>query len=374
MRYFNYAGLTPARPEVVRAIDRAAETFGTLLFSESGIVWYRKQVEECSDEIAALLNIRLGRDCHSLLLCPNATSSARIVLSMLGLQAGDLVITSDHEHPSTLQALSGLRQKGIGLKVIPALSEAQFLAELEEACRERTVRLLIQSHVAHSDGRVFPIQQICEIAGRRDIMVAIDGAQAVGHIPVNVGALAVDFYYFSGHKWCAGPMGSGALVITERYKRRAAWHETCRLENGPSEDNLNLGTQNIGLIAGLGLACKLRRHEWPALTRLAELRTLFSRRLSSIREVEIAAWDAAQAPGILSFRVKKAGFDPTRMAAYLSNQHGVVLKPIRYSGFTPMLRASWSLTTQDPDILFLAEKLEETLERLPRHRADALEG
>lgn len=374
MRYFNYAGLTPARPEVVRTMYRAAETFGALLFSESGIVWYRKQVEECSDQIASLLDVRLGRDGHSLLLCPNATSSARIVLSMLGLQAGDLVITSNQEHPSTLQALSGLRQKGIGLKVIPAQSEGQFLAGLEEACQEKTVGLLMLSHVAHSDGRVFPIQQICEIAARRDILVAIDGAQAVGHIPVNVGALAVDFYYFSGHKWCAGPMGSGALVIAERYKRRAAGQETRRLENDPSEHNLNLGTQNIGLIAGLGVACKLRRHEWPALARLAELRALFSRRLSSIREVEIAAWDGVHAPGILSFRVTKTGFDPARMAAYLSNQHGVVLKPIRYSGFPPMLRASWSLTTQDHDILFLAEKLEETLERFPRHRADAHDG
>ena len=67
---------------------------------------------------------------------------------------------------------------------------------------------------------MFPIRQVCEIAERRQVTLAIDGAQAVGHVPVDLGTLDVDCYFFSGHKWCACTMGTGALLITKPYKER----------------------------------------------------------------------------------------------------------------------------------------------------------
>lgn len=364
MLYFNYAGLSPARPEVVHAMHRALEMFNSRLFSESGIAWYRKQVQDCSTQVAALLDIRLDPTHYSVLLCPNATISLKIALSMTDLRAGDKVITSDQEHPSMLHTLSILQQKGVALTVIPSPTEGQFLARLDDACRDRRTKLIALSHVAHSDGRIFPLSQVCDIAAKRDVLVAVDGAQAVGHIPVNVGRLGVDFYYFSGHKWCAGPMGTGALVITQQYKEKQAG-QADPAESALQEDYLDVGTQNIGLIAGLGLACELKRTEWPTLCRLADLRTLFGRCLRDLHDVHIAAWDGAHAPGILSFyAATNAGFDPAAVADYLSKQYDIVLKPVRYPGCSPMLRASWSPATADHDILLLAERLEEALEKV----------
>jgi hypothetical protein len=60
MHYFNYAGLSPTRAEAAAEIQAVSDEFRTLLFSESGIAWYRKQVENCRQKVAQLLHVNLG--------------------------------------------------------------------------------------------------------------------------------------------------------------------------------------------------------------------------------------------------------------------------------------------------------------------------
>jgi selenocysteine lyase/cysteine desulfurase len=367
MRYFNYAGLSPPRTEAVDEMQAVSTEFRTLLFSESGIAWYRKQLENCRQKVARLLHVNLGDGGDSLLFVPNATTAYRLTLSALDLHRGDTVVTSDQEHPSTLQALYSLKQRGIEPIVIPASSEGRFLTQLHDVCKERRTRLISLSHVAHTDGRVLPIQQVCEMARRQHIILAIDGAQAVGHIPVDLRTLDVDFYFFSGHKWCAGPMGTGALLITKQYKERHARREFDLSVTGGAQEYFDLGTQNIGLISGLARACEMKQQELPAMAGLAGLRTVLGRCLSRMSDVKIAEWDGPHAPGILSIQVNKAGFDTTRFAEYLNVKFDIAIKPLRYPELPQMLRVSWSLSSEVQDTLFLAEKLEEALEFLGQH-------
>jgi selenocysteine lyase/cysteine desulfurase len=367
MHYFNYAGLSPARAEAVEAMQCASGEFGTQLFSESGIAWYRKQADDCRNKVARLLHVKLGKGGHSLIFVPNATSAYRIALSLLEFHQGDAVITSDQEHPSTLQALCSLKRRGVELIVIPAGSEAKFLTRLDDACKERRARLITLSHVAHTDGRMFPLRQVCEIAGRRRVMLAIDGAQAVGHVPVDLEALDVDFYFFSGHKWCMAPMGTGALVMTKRFKERHVDRDSYLLESSRAHEYGDLGTQNIGLISGLAKACEIRHQELRAMTDLGALRAVFRECLTTMRDVQIVEWDGAHAPGIGSCRMNGAPIDTTRLAEYLFSQYDIAVKPIDYPELPQMLRVSWSSSTDVQDIVFLAEKLEEALEFFRRH-------
>ena len=62
MLSFNHAGLRPAGPEVLRAMNAAVETFGTLLYCDSGIAWYCKQAKECKNKIAELLHTGFGHE------------------------------------------------------------------------------------------------------------------------------------------------------------------------------------------------------------------------------------------------------------------------------------------------------------------------
>ena len=77
MHYFNYAGLSPTRAEAVEEIQAVSDEFRTLLFSESGIAWYRKQVENCRQKVAQLLHANLGEGGDTLVFVPNATTAYR---------------------------------------------------------------------------------------------------------------------------------------------------------------------------------------------------------------------------------------------------------------------------------------------------------
>ena len=65
-------------------------------------------------------------------------------------------------------------------------------------------------HVSNALGTINPVGDIVRLAHGRGIPVLVDGAQAAGHMAVDVQALGCDFYAFSGHK-TFGPTGIGVL-------------------------------------------------------------------------------------------------------------------------------------------------------------------
>jgi L-cysteine/cystine lyase len=65
--------------------------------------------------------------------------------------------------------------------------------------------------VLWTTGARLPIEAIARLAHDRGAVVAVDGAQAAGAIPVRVAELGVDFYAIPGQKWLLGPEGTGAL-------------------------------------------------------------------------------------------------------------------------------------------------------------------
>ena len=69
--------------------------------------------------------------------------------------------------------------------------------------------LVACSHVSWVSGRVADTQSL-RAAG---VPVLLDGAQALGAVPVDVRALGCDFYAASGQKWLCGPEGSGCLYV-----------------------------------------------------------------------------------------------------------------------------------------------------------------
>ena len=80
---------------------------------------------------------------------------------------------------------------------------------------ERT-KLVSVAHVSNVLGTVNPIEEIITIAHSSNVPVLVDGAQGAPHIKVDVQALDVDFYVFSGHKIYA-PTGVGVLYGKEEW-------------------------------------------------------------------------------------------------------------------------------------------------------------
>ena len=160
---------------------------------------------------------------HEVVFVPGATYGLNLVAqgyfaSRLG--PGDTVVVTVMEHHSNFVPWQQLCEKtGASLVVIDIDDEGQLdLCQLKSVLKQRP-KCLAVTHVSNVLGTINPLQEICALAHAEDVLVVVDGAQAVGHMPVNVVDLGADFYVFSGHKHYA-PTGIGVV-----YARAALWQK-----------------------------------------------------------------------------------------------------------------------------------------------------
>ncbi|HEY8489835.1 MAG TPA: cysteine desulfurase [Dehalococcoidia bacterium] len=127
------------------------------------------------------------------------------------LREGDEVLISAMEHHSNIVPWQMVcRERGARLRVIPMNDAGELDLEAYERLLTPRTRLVSVVHVSNSLGTVNPVARMVELAHARGVPVLVDGAQAAPHLRVDVQALGVDFYAFSGHK-LYGPTGIGVL-------------------------------------------------------------------------------------------------------------------------------------------------------------------
>ncbi|MDO5646671.1 cysteine desulfurase [Paracoccus sp. (in: a-proteobacteria)] len=132
------------------------------------------------------------------------------------LQAGDEIVLSVLEHHANIVPWHFLRERqGVVLKWVEPEPDGSLPPEKVLAAVGPKTRLIAVTHMSNVTGTVV---DVAAIARGTDVPVLVDGSQAAVHMPVDVGALGVDFYCITGHK-LYGPSGSGAIWI--RHDRQA---------------------------------------------------------------------------------------------------------------------------------------------------------
>jgi selenocysteine lyase/cysteine desulfurase len=87
-------------------------------------------------------------------------------------------------------------------------------AQYEDAVDDRTL-MVATSHVFYATGFIQDIDAIADVAHRAGAWCVIDGYQASGQIPVDVGATGVDAYVTGPLKWLCGGPGLGYMFVRE---------------------------------------------------------------------------------------------------------------------------------------------------------------
>ena len=192
---------------------------------------------------------------NSIIFSRGATEGINLVAASYGqrLGAGDEIITTELEHHSNIVPWQMIAEKQ-GAKVLFAPmddSGALNMAALRALISNRT-KIVAVTHVANTMGTVLPVQEIARLAHAVGAIILVDGCQAAPHMPVDVQALDVDFYAFSGHK-IYGPKGIGALYIRRRPRVRIK----PQIDGGGQERGMRSGTLSTPLCVGLGEACGL---------------------------------------------------------------------------------------------------------------------
>ena len=281
--------------------------------------------------------VRLARfigvaDADTLIFTRGATESLNLVCASWGrtnVRAGDNIVVTRMEHHANfvpwqqLALATGAEFRICELDATGGIDLA-MLARIVDA---RT-KVVAFGHVSNALGTINPVAEIVRIArersggapagvagAHRGALLVCDGAQAVPHLRVNVDALGVDAYVFSGHKM-GGPMGSGALVMPRAIlQAMPPYHFGGDMIEWVHDDHttwnvlphkFEAGTPNVEAAVGLAAACDyldalgmeaVRAHE-VALTAAA------MRALAAIPGVTVyGTADAEGRSGVVSFSV-----------------------------------------------------------------------
>ena len=363
--YFDYNATTPLLARVVEAmLPYFGDRFGN---PGSGHEWglaARAAVDRSRAQVAGLLGCAPG----NVVFTGGATESNNIVLlGLLPQLPGAQLVTSATEHPAVLEPARVLRQRKIGVTVVPVADDGRADPDrLLAACTPRT-RLISVMLANNETGVLNPVAEIAARARERGILVHTDAAQACGKIPVDAAALGVDYLTLAGHKMYA-PKGVGALYVREGAPVGSLAF------GGGQEKKVRPGTENVPYMVALGAAAELARadlaREEARQRRLGEALLDGLRGLG--REFMVAGGEVPRLPNtaMLCFRGLRAGDILSGLAGMgvgasagaachaggesLSHVLAAMRIPVEYA--RGAVRISWGRPTSDRDAAGLVER------------------
>ena len=175
------------------------------------------------------------------------------------LRAGDHVISTMLEHNSVLRVLSEmLRREQIELSLLSPRPDGFVDPQDVRAALRKNTRLIAMTHASNVTGAIQPVAAAAQVAREAGVPMLIDGAQALGAMPVDVGALGCQLYAFPGHKSLLGPQGTGGLYMEPGFEiaplREGGTGSSSESMLQPAErpERYESGTLNLPGIAGLG--------------------------------------------------------------------------------------------------------------------------
>lgn len=222
------------------------------------------QYESSRQKVANFIGANNAKE---VIFTSGCTDSLNLVAASFGeqnIQAGDEILVSIMEHHSNLLPWQQLaKRKQAKLNFIEINSDGLLDIENLKSKISSKTKIVALTHVSNVLGTINPIKELTDLAHEKGAIVVVDGAQAVGHFPIDVAQLNVDFYAFSGHKMFA-PTGIGVLygkkdlldkmppyrlggeMIANVTREGATWAEV--------PYKFEAGTPNIAGAIGLGAA------------------------------------------------------------------------------------------------------------------------
>lgn len=227
--YFNTGASGPSPRPVVEAIREFAAYHAYESPGGEGMYEAGRRAEAAARAAVGRL---LGTDADHVALAQSTTEAISLVATSLDWRPGDVVVRTDAEHPSGVVPWNRLVEaRGVDVRVVEGDAGRFEAADFADAVDG--ARLVCLSAVTWNYGTRLPVAEIVEMAHDAGALVLLDAAQAPGQLPVDVGALGVDFLAGAGHKWLLGPWGAGYLYLRDSARREL---EPLRAGPGGVED------------------------------------------------------------------------------------------------------------------------------------------
>ena len=250
--YFDNAATTPLYPEVVEKITEVlSNTYGNPSSTHALGRGAKSLIEYSRKQIAKELNALPSE----IIFTSGGTEADNFILHScvrdLGVQ---VIISSLIEHHAVLHTLEVLAKEYPIQIVYVKLTERgdidlKHLKNLLEQYTEKKV-LVSLMHLNNEIGNVLPLKEVAILCKEKGAYFHSDTVQSVGHYPINLQEIPVDFITASAHKF-HGPKGVGFAFI----RKGIVLHSI--ITGGEQEKGLRAGTETVHNIAGMEVAFNL---------------------------------------------------------------------------------------------------------------------
>ena len=252
LHYFNNGSLGPSPISVQGATNSYRATLDAF---PSRYMWgaWQEEKEKVRKNIANLFSV----DKEEIAITHNTTEGMNLIAKSMDLQPEDEVILSNHDHTSAYipwevwQETKGVNLVRPKLPLLPK-SVTEIVAIYENAITSKT-KVINICHMVNTNGMIIPVKEISEMAHKKGVLVAVDGAQTAGMFSINLKDLGCDFYTASAHKWLFAPKG-----IAVFYAKKESQHylKPLMVAKGHKDNSIrrleNYNTRNLPEYLGLG--------------------------------------------------------------------------------------------------------------------------
>ncbi len=268
-KYFDYNASAPTREEVIEAMSAVLRgPAGNPSSMHAAGRAARSLLDQARQSLAELV----GAEPQRVVFTSGATEANNYALrGFLRAQPQASAIITTIDHHSLLATVDALEAAGSRVVRLAVDSQARpDLQRIRELC-EAGPCIVSTAWANGETGHVADVEGLAN-AVTEGSLLHMDGAQAVGRIPVCLGS-DIDMLSLSAHKF-GGPKGVGAVVVGGQTLPPL-------LTGGPQESGLRAGTENLAGIVGMGVAAELCSREMQTETlRLADLRDSLWQRLN----------------------------------------------------------------------------------------------
>lgn len=248
--YLDYAASTPLDARVAsRMQDVQASAFANPGSSHLAGRHSAAMIREAAEQLGGLL----GVNPDSIIWTSGATESDNLaIMGVAGMRAhrGKHLVTMRTEHKAVLDVFKVLEKRGFEVSWLLPNSDGRLSADVLAAALRKDTQLVSIMHVNNETGVEQDIAALGAICRQHDVLFHVDGAQSVGKLRFDLGALPVDLLSLTAHKFY-GPNGIGALYIADGV------HIQPLMFGGGQQRRLRPGTLPVDLIAGLGEAAEI---------------------------------------------------------------------------------------------------------------------
>ena len=186
------------------------------------------------------------------------------------------MITSAIEHHAVLHTMESFRNDGFELTVLPVDEKGRIDPQtLENAIRPDTILASIM-YANNEIGTVQPVREIGEICRKHGVYFHCDAVQAVGHVPIDLSELPVDYLSLAAHKF-NGPKGVGALIAA----KDAPVYPL--ILGGGQENARRAGTENVQGVCAMAAA--LDEHTKYMARRTKKIKAMMDVLTAGLREI-----------------------------------------------------------------------------------------